>query len=109
MPGTDQSNSSEDLPESVQQLLDKGNKVAAIKELREITGMSLLDAKLSIEGQPIQSERRQASRDPSTDMNWNKVAFAVFLALLGIILFVGINPDISFSDLMSNAPPLDKN
>lgn len=105
----DQPNSANDLPESVRQLLKNGNKVGAIKELRALTGMSLRDAKLTVEGLPISTERRRASHDPSTDMNWNKIAFALFLALLALILFVGINPDISFSDLMSDAPPLDKN
>lgn len=96
----------EDLPEEVKTELRAGNKIAAIKTLRRLEGLSLYDAKMRVEDGPTIQRR---ARDPGTNMAWNKLAVIVFALLLGLMVYVALSPDVSFSDWLSDAPPIDRN
>jgi hypothetical protein len=74
----DPSSSSDKMAE-VRSLLREGNKIAAIKEYRSITGVGLAEAKEAVESMPL-----DPSAPPSADLPTNVAQKSGCLGLLAI-------------------------
>lgn len=77
------------LPSSVMEALQAGNKIQAIKLLREQTGISLKEAKDTVDAFEHRSTQEAPRLSPGEEPKSGKVFwwFAVFLIASGVSLF----------------------
>lgn len=79
-----------DFPESeleqIKAALRTGNKIAAIKRLREASGMSLVEAKSAIENLQAELHEKDAANYPAPKASKGCLGLVGILLVMGVIL-----------------------